>query len=207
MTATYQATPADTAAPARVVRYSNAVSFYAQPASGAVKVAQLHNGRQGLQQLTDDIQAAVEAGLKKPMAWQFAREIVEHVKPGDTYGEVKAIFDYLAGGDIPYRLDAIGNQIVPSFEQACASRGVDCKGKTVLAAVLVGSLGNDVRIVTVDQHVGKSGPSNHHHVYSEWFTPSGEWEPIDPVLALARKNPQPGQELPFKSKIIHGRPA
>ena len=192
--------------PARVYRYRESGRFFARRPTGSVKVAELARSEAGLQQLTDNIQAAVEAGLKNPEAWEMAREIAAHVRPGDRHGEVRAIYDYLAGDDIPYRLDAIGNQIVPSFDAAAASRGIDCKGKTVLAAVLVGSLGNDVRVVTVDQHIGSMGKPNRHHVYAEWRTPEGRWQPIDPVLALQLRRPRPGQELPYKIKMVHRRP-
>jgi hypothetical protein len=191
---------------ARVATYRQAVRFYDQPSRRVVRVAALANGDQGLQQLTDAAQAAIEAGIKKPEAWEWAREIVAHIKPGDRHAEVRAVYDYLAGDEIPYRLDAIGSQIVPSFEAAAASRGVDCKGKTVLMAVLVGSLGNDVRAVTVDQHVGKPGRANRHHIYAEWRTPEGPWQAIDPVLALQLSRPRPGQELPYKIKMVHRSP-
>ena len=195
---------------ARAVRYDQDRAFYAGRATGRVVSSRLANGDAGLQQLTDKLQAAVEAGLKKPEAWELAAEWTAHVKPGDTAAEVQAIYDHLAGGDtdIRYVLDPVGVQIITGFASPIMSRRGDCKKLAVLGAILVGSLGCDVRIVTVDQHVGSIGPTQRHHTYFDYQLPGSEqWHPFDPVLALQRQKPRPGQELPYKVKVIHRRPS
>lgn len=171
--------------------------------SGAIERAPIQRGRAGIQQLVDRMQAQIQESEKDPGVQELARRIVRHVRPGNYEGEVLAIYDYLAGEDVPYRLDPVLQQRVMGPLAAANALGVDCKNKTVLGGALLESIGHQVRVVTADQRVRQPGPSQDHHTYLEVRQHGAtSWRPFDPVLRLRYPKSRPGQELPTKSRTV-----
>lgn len=185
-----------------VVPTAGARGFYNRPSMGSVQRAPLATGDAGMQQLLNAIMASAIAGAKNPEMWQLARTIVRNVPSTDARGRVKALFNYFADDDrVPYVLDPVDVQIIPSVEAALRQNGVDCKGKTILLISAIRSIGYEARPATINQGT-PGGLSKHGHIYAEWRpNAQSKWEPADTVLRETDREATLGHEATYSEKL------
>jgi transglutaminase-like putative cysteine protease len=192
--------------PASREGFDQARAFYSGARVGETKTAPLKTGAAGLQQIVDALQASAVEGGADPKVAALARSIIWGIADPDL--RVQKLFAYCADDRrVPYVLDPVDLQVAPSVRAAMESKGVDCKGKTILLASMIRSIGYQARLVTADQNVGMPGPANDHHIYVEWQHPSsGQWLPADPVLRTEYPDAQAGDRMPEKHVTIWENP-
>ncbi len=187
-------------------RYADARGFFQTSKTGDERREPLLRGDAGIQQIVDKLQAAAIEGGKSERTRMLAHRIIRGAVTPEQ--QVKKLFDFFSDErECPYVLDPIDAQIAPSVAAAMRSQGVDCKGKAVLLAATIRSIGYDTRMVTADQQVGTPGPAADHHIYPEWQNPNtGAWEPVDAVLRTAYPTASVGDKLPEKRTTLWESP-
>jgi len=129
----------------------------------------------------------IQDGMRDPEINRAAMAIINcsRARPFNFADQRRAIFDWVSR-NVRFVRDIAGKETLRTPHETLAVRAGDCDDMTMLLAALLGTIGNDVRIVTIGVLPGgPQTPAPFSHVYAEVFD-GNQWVAIDPARPGAR---------------------
>jgi transglutaminase superfamily protein len=147
--------------------------------SSAAVVMPLSSGDQGTAETISMMKQLIDQGMKDPEVNRAAFFILNaaRVRDFDFAGQRRAIFNWVAK-HIRFVRDITGKETLRTPRETLTVLGGDCDDMTMLLCALFGTIGNQVRIVTIS-----SDPSPQHaftHVFAEVLD-GNRWVAADPA--------------------------
>lgn len=143
----------------------------------------IDDGDPGTAQTVSAMYNQIYQGSKNPEVNAMAIDIVNAANPRqfDFAGQRRAIFHWF-GRNIRFVRDPVGVETVRTAPETLHRRGGDCDCQTVLMGALLSTIGNHVRITTVESQPGNPEFS---HVFLEVLD-GNRWVPVDSARPGAR---------------------
>jgi transglutaminase-like putative cysteine protease len=169
-----------------------------QAANAQPVVFPLSDGDSGTAETIEFIRQLVDQGVKDPVVNRTAIAIVQaaRVASFDFAGEIRAIYNWIRQ-NIRFVRDIAGKETLRTAREILQVRAGDCDDiNAILLPSLIGSIGGQVRLVTISSH--PAAPDQFSHIYAEALV-DGRWIALD----AARRNPRLGRapEHYFRKRI------
>jgi hypothetical protein len=144
----------------------------------------IDDGDAGTAQTVARMYQQIYEGMKDPTVNATAIGIVNaaNPRPYDFSGQRRAIFNWIAKNIRFVRDPSMGVELVRTAPETLRVGGGDCDCMTVLTGALLATIGNHVRITTVESQPGNPDFS---HVFLEVLD-GNKWTPADPARPDAR---------------------
>jgi len=157
------------------------LAVYRQPIP--VQSFTIDEGDPGTAQTVSAMYTQIYLGMKNPEVNACAIDIVNAANPRqfDFAGQRRAIFNWF-GRNIRFVRDPVGVETVRTAPETLHRRAGDCDCQTVLMGALLTTIGNHVRITTVESQPGNPEFS---HVFLEVLD-GNNWVPVDSARPGAR---------------------
>lgn len=148
-----------------------------QSSLSPVRRMALPNGDRGTEATIAKMRELIQQGMRDQLINRQAFAIVNAagVQSFDFPGEIRAVFGWVSR-NIRFFQDVDGVETLRTPREVLTIRGGDCDDYTVLIAALLGTIGHNVRIVTVSSDA--DAPGVFSHVYPE-VEINGQWVPLD----------------------------
>jgi hypothetical protein len=152
------------------------------PGYREARIIPIADGDRGTAQTIDQIRILIDAGMKCAQVNSLALSIVRGLPAFNYAAERRAIYDWVLG-NIRYVRHIFGKETLRTVGEILDKRAGHCSDFTVLCGALLGTIGNQVRLVTVATDPGS--PSEWTHIYPEVLD-DGQWVAIDAARPGAR---------------------
>lgn len=157
------------------------------PNTTAPVVMPLSEGDQGTIETVNQMWQLIQDGMRDPEVNRAAMAMItcSNARPFNFSDQRRAIFDWVRR-NIRFVRDIAGKETLRTPRETLAVRAGDCDDMTMLLAALLGTSGNDIRIVTIGVYPGTpQNPAPFSHVYAE-VSDGNQWVAIDPARPGAR---------------------